>query len=185
MTVSKRFFRLSASIICANLLANPVWADPVLFAPDTGFRVAKYRAPVPESPPGIAAIEVEDVATQNPQDTVLIDVRPVQIFEINDDGSWIIPEPIKTIPGSVWLPGIGVGEITAWAEDYMTNSLRQIAKADQTVIVFCRVDCWHSWNAVQRVAALGYTTRWFDGGVEVWEDTGRALEATTPWPVPQ
>ncbi|MEM9788300.1 MAG: rhodanese-like domain-containing protein [Pseudomonadota bacterium] len=158
-------------------------ADTPLFAEDTGFRIAKYRAPIPESPPGIAAIDVSNVIENQAANVVLVDVRPVKIFEIKEDGSWIVPEPINTIPGAIWLPGIGLGEIEEWVDTYIETSLKEVASASETIIVFCRIDCWHSWNAVQRIAALGYETRWFDGGVEAWEDAGGTLAPSTPWPV--
>ncbi|MEL7278951.1 MAG: rhodanese-like domain-containing protein [Pseudomonadota bacterium] len=176
-------YSILAVVTCFGLGAGSGLADTTLFAEDTGFRIAKYRAPVPESPPGVAAIDVARVMQERSANAVLIDVRPVKIFEINEDGTWIVPEPVKTIPGAVWLPGIGLGEIEDWAGSYMETSLQQIVRAGETVIVFCRIDCWHSWNAVQRIAALGYEVRWFDGGVEAWEDAGGTLVASTPWPV--
>lgn len=180
-----RFISGLSTVSAMLLLGWQVAADTVLFDPDTGLRVANYRAPVPETPPGVDAISIDHLEVEMREQFVLVDVRPLKLFEIREDGTWVIPEPIETIPGAIWLPGIGRGQIESWTVEYMRASLEQITHPDQTIVVFCRIDCWHSWNAAQRVSALGYDTRWFDGGVDAWQDAGNELEWTEPWPVPK
>lgn len=185
MRINLRSFNILIVFLGSCLMINSAQADQILFDPITGFRTANYRSPILENPPGITAIDVQNLNASLRDDSVLIDVRPLKVFDIRDDGSWITPEPIQTIPGAIWLPGIGMGVMEAWAQDYLSVSLAEVARPDQTIIVFCRVDCWHSWNAVQRVAALGYSTLWFDGGVDAWQDAGNTLEPVNPWPVPE
>lgn len=170
-------------IFWASVLPYITGAESALFHPETGLRIAHYRAPVPDPPPGIEAIGGDRVETLMQSNAVLVDVHPLRVFEIADDGTWIVPEPLQTLPGGVWLPVVGWGEIEDWAKDYLAESLKQIVDTDGPVIVYCRIDCWLSWNAAQRVAALGYETKWFPGGSDEWADFGGSLNPVLPWPV--
>ena len=54
-----------------------------------------------------------------------------------------------------------------------------------SLVIFCRADCWMSWNAARRAAALGYeNVLWFPLGVEGWEEAGGTLVPILPEPVP-
>ena len=40
-----------------------------------------------------------------------------------------------------------------------------------TVVVFCKPDCWASWNVGKRLVGAGYTgVAWFPGGVDAWQE---------------
>ena len=45
------------------------------------------------------------------------------------------------------------------------------------VVVFCKPDCWASWNAGKRLVRAGYTNvAWFPDGVDAWQE----LHPTAP-----
>jgi PQQ-dependent catabolism-associated CXXCW motif protein len=50
-------------------------------------------------------------------------------------------------------------------------------------VVFCRADCWMSWNAARRLASQGIRhVRWLAEGIEGWHDSGARLVPATPVP---
>lgn len=158
-------------------------ADDALFDPFTGYRIAHYRAPIPAPPPGVAAVDTSKVAHLSAGGAVLLDVHPMRTFEIAESGEWIVPGQHESLPGAIWLPVVGWGTIEGWAEDYLVTTLDRRARNAPAVVVFCQLDCWLSWNAAQRVRDLGYKTFWYAGGVDTWQEHGRALEPVSPAPV--
>ena len=51
------------------------------------------------------------------------------------------------------------------------------------LLVYCRADCWMSWNVAKRLAAEGYTAvYWYPDGTAGWEAAGLPLEANRPAP---
>ncbi|MEN9059730.1 rhodanese-like domain-containing protein [Ponticoccus litoralis] len=93
------------------------------------------------------------------------------------------PERHESLPGALWLPVVGWGTTEAWADAYLHAALGDHARPDAPVIVFCQLDCWLSWNAVQRVRALGYDARWYPGGVDDWQAEGLPLVPLDPLPL--
>ena len=69
------------------------------------------------------------------------------------------PKPRQDIPGSVWLPDTGYGELAPVMEDYFAADLPQATGGDQRdrLVFYCLAKCWMSWNAAKRALALGYT----------------------------
>lgn len=160
--------------------------DPALFDPQTGYRIAEYRAPVPPSAPGARTVTLTDLAALQAAGAVLIDVYPLKTFDISTDGRFIAPPPHDTIPGAVWLPIVGPGRIDARAQAYLETALDHLTAGDRAraIIVFCRTDCWMSWNASQRIAQLGYAhVHWYPEGTDGWLGSGRALARVTPHPL--
>ena len=44
------------------------------------------------------------------------------------------------------------------------------------VVIFCKADCWMSWNAAKRAVAQGYTgVNWYPEGVDGWVMAGGDL----------
>jgi PQQ-dependent catabolism-associated CXXCW motif protein len=129
-----------------------------------GFRRARYRAPVDRAP---------DPATRIPLDRALamqgrgiwIDVLPAQV------------EPHDTIPGALWYPETGRAPV----DPARWQALRERVAGHDPVIVFCRADCWMSWNAARRLAREGVPgVLWLAEGIDGWHDAGRALVPAQP-----
>lgn len=158
-------------------------APAALFDPATGLRIDAYRAPVPDHVPGGQVIDAAQVGALATSGALLIDAMAAPGHAFAPDGGWIIAEPHQTIPGAQWLPEIGRGRPDARIAAGLAQSLSGCAK-DRPIVLFCKTDCWMSWNAVQHVAGLGWTDiGWYPGGIDDWADGGRPLAAVQPLPV--
>jgi PQQ-dependent catabolism-associated CXXCW motif protein len=117
---------------------------------------------------------------------VLVDVgaRPHKPDNVAAE-NWSEP-PHRTIPNSVWLPGVGAGELPRTTEGWFRVWLKVLTDGDQAkpVVFFCHPNCWGSWNAAKRAILYGYrSVHWYPGGIEGWQDDGRPTEvvkARTP-----
>lgn len=158
-----------------------------LFDPETGFRISSYRAPVPDHVPGAEVITIDRLRELRHAGALLIDTFPVKSYEINDIGQIIAPVTRQTIPTSVWLPIIGQGKIDAHAALYLRHALAELTAGNlhKEIVVFCLSDCWVSWNAAQRITALGYDrVHWYPDGVDGWEMAGEPLQSVSPFSIP-
>ena len=161
--------------------------DEPEFNPVTGFRIARFRSPVPASVPGGTAIAAADVAglVKN-HSGVLIDVLPSDGAGLDPaTGKWRLIKPHQDIPGSIWLPDVGKGELSPVMESYFRDNLARLTNGDlaRPVIIYCQADCWMSWNAVKRAAGYGYTALyWFPEGSDGWRDWEGTFVAAKPVP---
>ena len=147
-----------------------------------------YRAPTPPSVAHGITIDtealVELIASEKP---ILIDVLSVVVRpELAEFGmSWLPNEPRYHLPGSVWLPNVGFGELDTHMESYFRSNLQQLTggKLDKAIVFYCVRDCWMSWNAIQRAASYGYRRLyWYPEGTDGWWEYG--LESVEGEPVP-
>ena len=79
----------------------------------------------------------------------------------------------RDIPGSVWLPDTGYGELAMETENYFRLGLERVTQNDgaKLLVFYCLRDCWMSWNAAKRALALGYkNVAWYPDGTD---GTGR------------
>ncbi len=75
------------------------------------------------------------------------------------------------IPGSIWLPDTGYGELAPSMTDYFAKGLQKATGGDRTRLpgFICLADCWMSWNAAKRALALGYgNVAWYRDGTDGW-----------------
>ena len=96
-------------------------------------------------------------------------------------------KPRANIPGSVWLPDTGYGELAPAMAGYFADGLEKATAGDRarTLVVYCLADCWMSWNAAKRALALGYTdVAWYSEGTDGWIAVGLPLQDATPEPRP-
>jgi PQQ-dependent catabolism-associated CXXCW motif protein len=172
------------AIVLLGLSLNVAQADTALFSPQ-GYRINQYRSPTPASAEGAQTLDTEALQRllgQSPA-PVLIDVyrRPwVQ-------GRFIDTEPHANLPGSLWLANTGDGELDANWQDYFAFHLRKATaeRLDQPLVFYCRSDCWLSWNAVKRAAAMGYKQLyWYRDGLDAWQAANLPLQAARPEPFP-
>jgi quinoprotein dehydrogenase-associated probable ABC transporter substrate-binding protein/PQQ-dependent catabolism-associated CXXCW motif protein len=164
---------------------NPITPGPSTTVPPStvpepsGYRMDKYRAPVPATLAGAtvlstAALE-QLIAERHP---VLIDVLPKQRRPKDRDQNQLWIEPKREhIAGSAWLPNVGFGELSPEFTDYFRTELAKLTGGDKSrpVVFYCDANCWMSWNAAKRaLVELGYTSvYWYPEGVQGWQKAGR------------
>lgn len=157
---------------------------PDLFDAKTGMRIQRYQAPLAEDIP--APVKVADFAALvrlKEAGALLVDVYSLENNRFDElDGSWDVRKPRASIPGAIWLPETGRGTLAEGIGGYLEARLAEHASG-RPVVVFCNADCWMSWNAAQRVAALGYETWWWPLGIHGWTDEGLELAPVQPLPV--
>ncbi len=60
-------------------------------------------------------------------------------------------KPRFDIPGSLWLPDTGYGELAPVMLDYFRRGLdKALAGGARPLVFYCLKDCWMSWNAAKR-----------------------------------
>jgi PQQ-dependent catabolism-associated CXXCW motif protein len=106
-------------------------------------------------------------------ETVIVDVSnaPVRPENLATGAPWL-PVPHQAIPGSVWIPGVGLGEIPPAAGDFFRRQLAAATGNDPTrpIVIYCHQTCWLSWNAAKRAISYGYfNVYWFRDGIEGWK----------------
>lgn len=155
-----------------------------LFSID-GYRLLRYRSPTPDQAEGAQTIGTAELKQMLGQASppALVNVQPIRW----QHGHFLQNEPFLHIPGSRWIPNVGMGELDSGWEDYFRHHLKLATKNQQSarVVLYCRADCWMSWNAVKRAASWGYNQLfWYKDGVDGWRDAGYELRAGTPEPYP-
>ena len=179
-------------IACARFVpvttVNAAGQDEAAFDPATGYRIAHYRAAVPETVPGGTRVDLDKLDELIKGSAVLLDVMPSEGAGVDPaTGKWRLSRPHQTISGATWLPDVGRGKLTAVFESYLKSNVETLTKGDKAkpIIIFCQSDCWMSWNAVQRLAGLGYTKLyWFPEGTDGWVEWGdRKLAQAEPVPM--
>ncbi len=175
-------------LLTAAAHANSVATTGPEFDAATGYRVARYRAPLPEWAPGSTRIFAADLAALvKAKQAVLVDVMAAEGGGYDPaTGEWRLTKIHDTIPGSIWLPDVGRGRIDTRIESYFTSNLNRLTEGDKSraIVIFCRSDCWMSWNAVRRAALLGYQhIYWLPEGIDGWRDWDGETIKARPHPV--
>ena len=161
---------------------------PDLFDPQTGYRVGRQRAPTPDDIPGPARlIDPHQARALSENGALILDVFGAQQSRFDElDGTWLVSKTRLSLPGAVWLPEVGRGQLSPVMQRYLEDNLSRLTFGDSTraIVVYCVADCWMSWNAAQRIAALGYgQVYWFRLGTDGWLDIGADLTPVDPVPV--
>ena len=179
-----KFFISAILVLC--------WLSQTLHAteidgvdPNTGYRMDRYRAPVPDHIPGGTTVNTAFVFSQKKANSaILIDVFPPKGMGADPlNGNWLISEAHPTIAGSTWLPEVGRGYIEAEHKDYFERNLQALTHGDKStaLIFFCTADCWQSWNAAKRAISWGYTNvNWYPNGTDGWVEQGHELTTVEP-----
>jgi PQQ-dependent catabolism-associated CXXCW motif protein len=98
------------------------------------------------------------------------------------------PLPHQNIAGSVWIPGIGTGQLAPEFEAFFRGRLKQLTgnDAEHQIVFYCHPMCWASWNAAKRALSYGYRDiGWYRDGAEGWQDAGHKLVIAEPELLPQ
>ena len=154
-----------------------------------GMRAARYRAPTPGSGPGGVTLGTEALLElMQRDDPVLIYVQAVALRpETAEFGvSWLPNRPRHSLPGAVWLPNVGYAGLDPRMEEYFRRNLLRLTGGDlaRPTVIFCVQDCWMSWNAVRRAAALGYRRLyWYPAGTDGWHRAGLPTAVLEPVPL--
>ena len=150
----------------------------------------QYRAPVPATLRGATVLGTGDLLRLiEERAPVLVDVLPRQRKPKDRDPGqlWIEPKR-EDIPGSVWLPNVGFGELAPEFAKWFDEELAGLAGGDKgrPIVFYCDANCWMSWNAAKRaMSELGYTNvYWYPEGVQGWKAAGRALVEAQARPMP-
>jgi PQQ-dependent catabolism-associated CXXCW motif protein len=152
-----------------------------------GYRLENYRAPVPATLQGAVVLDSAGALQLWSQKTaVFIDTlpRPPKPAGLPRGTIWR-DAPRADIPGSIWLPDTGYGELAEPTLRYFENGLAQATKNDKSrpLVFYCLKDCWMSWNAAKRALAVGYANiYWYPDGTDGWAATGQILEPRQPEP---
>ena len=170
---------MRAAMAVLLLATGPALAEPAVPVPD-GYRQDDYRAPVPDTVPGAEVLHLpamREIAARG--GAVLIDVLPAprRPDAMRPGRPWL-PLPHRTLPGALWWPEVGRGALPPGAETRFAARLHDVTAGDpqRLVVFFCLNDCWMSWNAARRAAALGVRAAWFPEGTDGWEAAGFSLE---------
>ncbi len=188
MSFITRFLLIAGVQLVSAGVGSAAGQDEATFDPATGYRIAHYRAAVPETVPGGTRVDLDKTDALIKHGAVLLDVMPSEGAGADPaTGQWRLSRPHQTIPGATWLPDVGRGKLSAGFDSYLKTNIEQLTKSDKAkpIIVFCQSDCWMAWNAVQRIAALGYSSiSWFPEGTDGWVEWGdRKLVPVEPVPV--
>ncbi|MGL4397346.1 MAG: rhodanese-like domain-containing protein, partial [Hyphomicrobium sp.] len=135
---------LAGAIACGLAIADAAASDDA-FDPVTGYRIAHYRAAVPETVPGGARVDLDGVDRLIASGALLLDVMPSEGAGADvATGAWKLSRPHQSIPDATWLPDVGRGVIDARFQDYLTTNLARLTtgNAAKPIIVFCQSDCW-------------------------------------------
>ena len=155
--------------------------------PDS-YRESDYRAPTPATLKGARVLSTAEAAAMwRAGSAAFIDVLPQAPRPKNlpADVVWR-DKPRFDIPGSIWLPDTGYGELAPVMLDYFRRGLdKALAGGKRPLVFYCLKDCWMSWNAARRALELGYkNVDWYPEGSDGWAAAGLPLEKRTPEPRP-
>ena len=172
--------------LVAIILARAQAAD---VSEPAGYRLENYRAATPETLRGgrvVTTEEAEKIWRSRSASFVDVLPRPPRPKTLPEGTIWH-DKPRLDIPGSIWLPDTGYGELAPSMADYFAGGLQKASGGDKRrlLILYCLVDCWMSWNAAKRALALGYSNvAWYRDGTDGWSAAGLPLESATPEPRP-
>jgi PQQ-dependent catabolism-associated CXXCW motif protein len=156
-------------------------------AEPSGYRLDAYRAPTPRTVAGGRAIDTAEAhALWEEGGAVWVDVlaAPRRPEGQRPDAVWR-PIPRRDIPGSLWLPDVGRGELSAERDRWFRDNLAAATHGDRStpIVFYCLADCWMSWNATKRAASFGYTTvYWYRDGTDGWDEAKLPTAVAEPAP---
>jgi PQQ-dependent catabolism-associated CXXCW motif protein len=176
------------TIAVVVLAGAPLRAEELVPEP-SGYRTADYRAPVPDTLAGARVLTTKEAeAIWRAKTGVFVDVlpRPPKPPNLPAGTVWR-DRPRFNIPGSIWLPDTGYGELAAPTEHYLRQGLLQASAGnrDALIIVYCQAECWMSWNAAKRALSYGYSNvAWYPDGTDGWQQAGLPTTEAQPEPRP-
>ena len=176
--------RIACSLAIAALATLAAHAQQIVVEPND-YRTEEYRAP---TPPGLKGARVvttpEAEAIWREKRGAFVDVMPRPPKPANlPPGTVWRDKPRHHIPGSIWLPDTGYGQLAAETDAYLRDGLTSASAGnrDAMLVIYCQANCWMSWNAAKRALSYGYTNiAWFPEGTDGWEQAGLPLVDAQP-----
>ena len=163
--------------------AGTAAAASVVPEPD-GYRMGDYKGATPATLKGGTVIDTATAHALQEAGVPFVDVLPraPRPKDLPRGTLWH-PKPRRDIPGSTWLVDTGYGELAPVMERYFLDGLAAVTHGDRRApfVVYCKRDCWMSYNAARRAVAAGYTSvRWYPDGTDGWAEAGYPLAKTEP-----
>ncbi len=163
---------VALALLCAGSFADA--AQPPVSEPD-GYWTGPINDPVPSTLKGARVIhtaELGKLIRRQGGSIVIVDVSnaPRRPDNLPETTQWL-PVPHRALPGAVWIPGAGLGDIPAPIDVYYRKRLAEVSGGDlqRPLIVYCHERCWLSWNAARRAVEYGYrNVYWYPDGIEGW-----------------
>ena len=182
-----RLLALGVALGAAYPPGTPAVGEDCVAEEPPGYRMSEFRAPVPCTLTGATVVTTEALRQRIELDSpLLVDVLPSpRRPEGLAEGTPWLPPQRRNIPGTVWLPNTGLGELPVEEESYLRANLERLTRGDRSraVAFYCLADCWMSWNAARRAVAWGYTSViWYPDGTDAWAAAGLPLEESSPVP---
>ena len=131
------------------------------------------RAATPATLSGAAVLDLPALEAAVAERAILIDVgpAPVKPDDFPADRVWLPTH--RSIPGAPGCPGAGLGDDLPPEREALLlqpGGGAHRRRPGRTIVVFCKPECWASWNVGKRLIRAGYTgVAWFPGGVEAWQ----------------
>jgi PQQ-dependent catabolism-associated CXXCW motif protein len=155
----------------------------------SGYRTEDYRSPVPDTLAGGRVLSTREAeAIWRAKSGVFVDVlpRPPKPPNLPAGTVWR-DKPRFNIPGSMWLPDTGYGELATATDEYLRQGLLRASGGSRAslIVVYCQADCWMSWNAAKRALSFGYrNVAWYPDGTDGWERANLPTAEAQPEPRP-
>jgi PQQ-dependent catabolism-associated CXXCW motif protein len=174
---------LALAVLTAAARAEELVPEP------SGYRTDDYRAPVPDTLAGGRVLSTAEAETiWRAKSGVFVDVLPRPPKPPNLPAATVWRDkPRFNIPGSIWLPDTGYGELAATTEEYLRQGLLRASGGNRAslIVVYCQADCWMSWNAAKRALSFGYSNvAWYPDGTDGWERANLPTAEAQPEPRP-
>lgn len=154
-----------------------------------GYRTEDYRAPVPDTLAGARVLSTTEAqAIWSAKSGIFVDVlpRPPKPANLPAGTVWR-DKPRFNIPGSIWLPDTGYGQIAEQTENYLRQGLFRASGGNRAalIVIYCQTDCWMSWNAAKRTLSYGYSNvAWYPDGTDGWLRANLPTAEAQPEPRP-
>lgn len=170
-----------ATFLCAGARGEEAVGEP------QGYRTDNYRAPTPATLTGARVVTTDEAeALWRDNSAFFVDVMPRAPRPPNlPPGTIWRDRPRSDIPGSIWLPDTGYGELAPVTQNYLRQNLERVTAGDRTklLVIYCLRNCWMSWNAAKRILAMGYTNvAWYPEGTDGWTEALLPLADAQPAP---
>jgi PQQ-dependent catabolism-associated CXXCW motif protein len=185
-------------VITGMAADKPATAEPIQIQPSavdlplpsgvdqtTGYRMNRYRGPVPDTNPGTEVVDTPRAYELYASSAVkFIDVYPPKGLGANPmDGTWMTNEIHQSVEGAIWLPEVGRGHLEPEHIEYFKRNLVKVTdnNKETPLIFFCTADCWQSWNAARRALLWGYQNIfWYPAGTDGWVEHNYPLVPVEP-----
>jgi PQQ-dependent catabolism-associated CXXCW motif protein len=177
--------------ITAAPIPSATARNDVVAAEPTGYWTGPSNSPVPLTISGGKVIQDARrlQALLKHGGTVVVDVSnaPRRPENMAPGAPWL-PLPHRAIPGSLWIPGVGLGEIPPPLDDFFRERLAAATGRDlkRRLVIYCHESCWLSWNAARRAIGYGYrSVYWYRDGIEGWKAAGYPTAVIEPLVAPE